>query len=186
MRANLIIGNLGHLHESLQVGVNKRVTEILLRRGGCQQSENESEDIFPFHCRLKQWGGDHLSNLWLYSHIVQSTLLDDAQGPSHQDYEVSGAALWWISDLCHLYCTSVQWCTVSSTDLGGSNTPTGEDTTHLNHADRDLSSGKEVRSIEKMIVNCKYQQNVTPYVLTRMLGVMLTVKSCLKELILVS
>ena len=121
-----------------------------------------------------------------FSHIVQSTLLDDAQGPSHQDYEVSGAALWWISDLCHLYCTSVQWCTVSSTDLGGSNTPTGEDTTHLNHADRDLSSGKEVRSIEKMIVNCKYQQNVTPYVLTRMLVVMLTVKSCVKELILVS
>ena len=81
---------------------------------------------------------------------------------------------------------SVQWCTVSSTDLGGSSTPTGEDRTHLNHADRALSTGKEVRSIEKMIVNGKYQQNVAPNIPTSNVGAVSTVKSCVKELILLS
>ena len=70
-------------------------------RGGCQHSViRMSQRIFFLF--TAGWSDEHLSNLWLS--IVQSTSLHDAQGPSHH-YKVSGAALWWISDLCHLYCT---------------------------------------------------------------------------------
>ena len=116
--------------------------------GSRLRSEIESEDIFPFHLVMKWAWGEHLSNLWLG--IVQSTSLDDAL-PSHQNYKVSGAAL--RSAICtvqvYSHCTLVQL--VSSTNWRvGSNTATGEDTTHLNHADRrDLFCGKKVRFMGK-------------------------------------
>ena len=65
MGAHFNIGILRNLHELLQVGV-KRATEIYPeRRLPALCDQNESEDIFPFHCRLKRWAFEQFMTLAL-------------------------------------------------------------------------------------------------------------------------
>ena len=150
--------------------------------GSRLRSENESEDIFPFHLVMKWTWGEHLSNLWLG--IVQSTSLDDAL-PSHQNYKVSGAAL--RSAICtvqvYSHCTLVQL--VSSTNWREAVTLQLERTQHIwiMRTAGTCSVEKRWDSWENTIVNGKYRPNVTPYPPPSPIGVVLTATSCEKWLI---
>ena len=147
--------------------------------GSRLRSENESEDIFPFHLVMKWTWGEHLSNLWLG--IVQSTSLDDAL-PSHQNYKVSGAALRSAICTVQVYsdCTAgVQYKLEEAVTLQL------ERTQHIwiMRTAGTCSMEKRWDSWEKTIVNGKYRPNVTPYLPSSPIGVMLTDISCGKGLI---